>query len=279
MATTNHSSVTVLVDNNAGAGLIAEHGLALWIEIGEKRILFDTGQGGALAKNAKNLGIDLSVADALVLSHGHYDHAGGVRHVLTRNSGINLYRHHAASQLRYTNRNGKMKAIHMPYKSMVQIDSLPKRQRHFVSNTMMLSDGIGIIGAIPRNTDYEDTGGLFYLDSKGEVEDPIEDELAIWINTPEGLVICVGCCHAGLINILNHVCKISEVTRIRAVIGGFHLLNANKRRLEKTASALRSFSIKNLIPCHCTGKHAVDVFLEATKISVLPGYSGLVYPF
>jgi len=78
----NSLKITILVDNNAGNGLSCEHGLSLWVEAGERRILLDTGQGGALSPNAEKLGIDLSRTDCLVLSHGHYDHTGGISRLL-----------------------------------------------------------------------------------------------------------------------------------------------------------------------------------------------------
>lgn len=85
--------VTILVDNQAGKGLIAEHGLSLWIETEDERILFDTGQGGVFANNAQMLGIDLGQTDMLVLSHGHYDHTGGIPQILQQARNINVYRH------------------------------------------------------------------------------------------------------------------------------------------------------------------------------------------
>ncbi len=88
--------VTTLVDNSvslSGSGLIGEHGLALYIETGNKKILFDTGQNVALSHNAEVLGIDLSRIDAVVISHGHYDHTGGLKHLLGKNPAFTLYAH------------------------------------------------------------------------------------------------------------------------------------------------------------------------------------------
>jgi 7,8-dihydropterin-6-yl-methyl-4-(beta-D-ribofuranosyl)aminobenzene 5'-phosphate synthase len=263
-----HAKVTILVDNQSGEGLVSEHGLSLWIETAGRRLLFDTGQGSALQNNAQKLGIRLDETDILVLSHGHFDHTGGVSQV---------YCHPAAVQPRYSIRNGKPKPIQMPSESMSAIDKLPLEQIHWIQQPISLNDTIGITGPIPRETNFEDTGGPFYLDPQGKCADPIDDDLALWIRTDDGLVVCVGCSHAGAVNTLNDVCRLTGQNRIRAVIGGFHLLNANNRRLDLTVAALRSFSPGMVIPCHCTGERGVKAFQDAFDGRVIPGCTGMSF--
>jgi len=113
--------ITIPVDNQAGGDLIAEHGLSLWIETEGKHILFDTGQGTALENNARVFGIDLSKAEFLVLSHGHYDHTGGIAQVLQQAHNAGLYSHSGVVQPRYAIRNGTPKSIQIPQKSMAAI--------------------------------------------------------------------------------------------------------------------------------------------------------------
>ena len=144
---------------------------------------------------------------------------------------------------------------------------------------MMLSDIMGITGYIPRETEFEDTGGPFYLDPEGKRPDLIDDDLALWIRTDQGLVVCLGCCHAGLVNTIHHVRSISGTDRIRAIIGGLHLMNADDRRIERTIDALRSFSPDVIIPCHCTGEHASALLLNALDERVEPGVAGATYQF
>lgn len=266
--------ITILVDNQAAAGLVAEHGFSLWIDTGDQRILFDTGQGPALPENARVLGIGLHQADVLVLSHGHYDHTGGIPWVLQHDQKVHVYCRSGAVQPRYAIRCGMARPIQMPREAMAAIDRLPIKRLHWVSHAMPLAEKIGITGIIPRETSYEDAGGPFYLDPWGRRPDPVDDDLALWIRTNDGLIVCVGCCHAGLVNTLNYITAVTHERRIHALIGGFHLANAGKDRLERTARALQAMDIHRLIPCHCTGDAAVAYFKQHLACPVQPGYAG-----
>lgn len=271
--------ITILVDNQAETPLIPEHGLSLWIETEGRHILFDTGQGNALETNAAVLGIDLSKTNILVLSHGHYDHTGGIDRILRQAHPAGVYCHSGAVLPRYAIRNGTATSIQMPQKSMAAMDRLPEQTLHWAQHPMRLSETIGITGPIPRETTYEDTGGPFYLDPEGDRSDPIDDDLALWIRQDHGLIVCVGCCHAGLVNTLNHVRRLNDGLMVRAVIGGFHLLNASRDRLEQTITALRLLEPEMIVPCHCTGKPAVEMLRNALGNRVSPGMAGRPYRF
>lgn len=245
--------ITILVDNRAAPGLIGEHGLSLWIEAEGKHILFDTGQGGAFEANARALGVDISKTDILVLSHGHYDHTGGIPQVLKAAGGVEVYCHPGVVAPRFSIRNGTPKPIQMPSESIAAIENLPVHGIHWVLEPVLVSERIGVTGPIPRETNYEDTGGPFYLDPEGKQADPIDDDLALWIATEDGLVVCLGCCHAGLVNTLNYIRRISGETTIRSVIGGFHLRDANSTRIDRTVAALRSLSPAGSLRCRFWG--------------------------
>jgi len=271
--------ITILVDNHAGDGLSAEHGLSLWIETEGRHILFDTGQGGALESNVRALGVDLGETDILVLSHGHYDHTGGISQVLQHAPKADVYCHSGVLQPRYTIRDGTPKPIHMPQESMSAIEKMPAQRLHWANQALFLSERIGVTGPIPRETSFEDTGGAFYLDPEGRRADPIEDDLALWIRTDDGVIVCAGCSHAGLVNTLSHVRRLSHDQRVRAVIGGLHLLNASRERLDQTVAALRPIEPDMMVPCHCTGELATDVLRNALGKRVSPGAAGMTYQF
>jgi len=271
--------ITILVDNKASSDLVAEHGFSLWIETGDKNLLFDTGQGTAIEKNAAALGIDLAATDILVLSHGHYDHTGGVPMCLRTTGKPELYCHPGAVIPRYSVRSGIPKSIQMPHDVMQVIDKLPSKRVHWVQHSLLLTDTIGLTGLIPHKTDSEDTGEPFFLDPKGQRPDPIDDDMALWIRTETGLVVCVGCAHAGLGNTLAYVQQLNEGMRIRAVIGGFHLMHAGEQQLAHTIAALRVMAPDQIIPCHCTGDSATGRLSAAFAEACCPGAAGMSFVF
>ncbi len=272
--------ITILVDNQAAApGLAVEHGFALWIEAGNRPILFDTGQGQALAPNAEALGVDLAAAEVLVLSHGHFDHTGAVDQVLAAAGACKIYAHPEFARPRYAVREGVARKIGIPPQSLEAIEKLAPQRRVRVSGPLRLAENIGLTGPIARRTAYEDTGGPFFLDDRGRDPDPIEDDLALWIDTPGGLVVCTGCCHAGLVNTLEQVRRLNDRKPIRAVIGGFHLVAAGSERLSRTIEVLKALDPGLVAPCHCTGERAMDVLQQAMPEKVKPGAAGMIYRF
>ncbi|MCL6582691.1 MAG: MBL fold metallo-hydrolase [bacterium] len=277
--------ITILVDNTPGrAGLIAEHGLSVWIEAEGRRILFDTGQGKALQENAHQLGIRLDETDMVVLSHGHYDHTGGLADMVRIAPRMRLVLHPDAVLSRYSLQPGRPpRSIGMPTESRSALEQIDREQRLiWATQPLSYTSRIGLSGPIPRQIPFEEdeAGGHFFLDPEGKRRDCLADDQALWIEAQEGIVICVGCCHAGLINTLSYIRRLSANSRILALIGGFHLLEADSSRLERTVEALSFLSPKVLIPCHCTGEQAIQrvrgTFGEG---QVLVGYLGLTAQF
>ena len=272
--------ITVLVDDQAGEGLASEHGLSLWIAAGKRRILFDTGQGAVLAPNARRLGVPLEETETVVLSHGHYDHTGGLGDVLTSAPGANLVLHPDATATRYSvGPSRTARSIGMPEDVRVLVERMPCDKVTWSDRPVNLASHIGVTGPIARRTSFERSRGPFFLDGHGQLQDPITDDQALWIATPTGLVVCVGCCHAGLVNTLDHVRRVTGVFEVRAVLGGFHLTSANSQRLRQTIEALRTIAPDLVVPCHCTGQRAVGLLQEAFGDRVSGCRSGAVYRF
>lgn len=255
-------SAKILVDNTMQAdGLQCEHGFSLWIEAGEKRILFDTGQGAALLHNVKQLGINLAQADAVVLSHGHYDHSGGLVYALDQAGNAPLYMHPAAMQQRFSIRNGKARQIGMAEEIC---DKITRRRDNVIWTTgpTEIFPGVHVTGTIPRRNDFEDTGGPFYLDAKGNTPDPIEDDQALWIDAEDGLTIILGCAHSGVVNTLEYIKELNNGRSIHTVIGGMHLGEASQNRIQRTLAVLRRMDISRIVPCHCSGQTAAAMLLR-----------------
>lgn len=265
----------VVVDNVAAKELMSEHGLSIWLRVDSHTILFDTGQGGSLLNNARKLKIDLSKTDTLILSHGHYDHTGGLPAMLHLAPQVQVYCHSAAFLPRYSIENSVAKPVKITAPAMASINSLPEDRLHWVSKKRMITDAIGITGEIPRMNDFETTGGTYCFDLDGKRVDSIVDDLALWVATDKGLVICIGCCHAGIVNTLTYIQQITGEKRIHTVIGGLHQLNDSDDNLTKTMAALSQMDIGNLIPCHCTSEEA-HLLLEK-EIGCTRGFAGLEF--
>lgn len=244
-------TITQLVENAASApGLLGEHGASFFIEADEHCLLLDTGQGLTLQHNAARLGIALERVTAVALSHGHYDHTGGLETVIDCTGGaVDLYLHPEALMPKF-NRDGR--SIGSP---ITDLEALRPRVRRLVADTgpVEIRPGIRLSGEIPRRHAIEDTGGPFYRDAARTEIDALPDDQALIIDTPPGLVVVLGCGHSGVINTLDHVRTLAPGRPIHSVLGGTHLLRAGTERLDFTVRALAGLGIDYLAPNHCTG--------------------------
>lgn len=268
---------TLLVDNQAREGLEIEHGFSAFISVGDQRILFDTGAGTALQPNARHLGIDLACANSLVLSHGHYDHTGGLAQVLTINPQVHLYFGQGMAVPRYSCHPGiPPRDIGLRPDDYRSLCAVPMNQAHELHAPHYLAQGIGLTGPIPRKHPLEDTGGPFFMDDNKQKTDLISDDLALWFETTKGLVILTGCCHSGLLNTIDYTRQASGKTRVCGIVGGLHLLHASAERMNATIASLAGLKLDFLIPTHCTGQIQTSALQEALGGDVLmPGLAGM----
>ncbi len=244
--------ITTLSENTANIGLIGEWGLSILIEADGFKILFDTGQSFSVIHNAGALKIDLSTIDRVVLSHGHFDHTGGLREVLGQTGGIDIIAHPDTLKPKFAIRDDTEMPIGIPF-SRQKLENLGARF-NLTKEPVWITDDIVTSGEIPMLTDYEQVDtGLFVKDGKSLLPDPLLDDLSMAIKTELGLAVILGCAHRGMINTINHLQEVTGEDRVYCVIGGTHLLRATQERLTRTVADLRKTGIQRLGVSHCTG--------------------------
>jgi 7,8-dihydropterin-6-yl-methyl-4-(beta-D-ribofuranosyl)aminobenzene 5'-phosphate synthase len=247
--------------------ILAEHGFSAIVTIyaddKPRSILFDFGfsEHGA-AYNADALEVDLTAIEAMVLSHGHMDHFGGLEQLADRvgKKGIELVLHPTAFR--------KSRYIKVTDESRINLPALTREKFENVgiciveSETprMLLDDCVLFLGEIPKQTEFEKGFPRMHYDGDGESKwDPIEDDTAIAINVKgKGLVVLSGCAHSGIINTVKYAKEVTGVDDVFVVMGGFHLTGADfEPIIEPTTDALKALNPRYIVPAHCTGRKAI----------------------
>ena len=248
--------ITVICENSVIVpfGVVGEHGFAAFVETSNGNFLFDTGQGKGILQNSTILNKDLSTIKYLVISHGHYDHTMGIPQVLLKKSPLNIYAHQDIFLNRYWIKdNMPPKFIGIPYKKEY-LESLGANFK-FIKDYFEIEAGVYLSGEIPMKTDFEKVDiNMKILTKDGKFQqDNLKDDFSLAIDTPKGLIILLGCAHAGMVNILNHFIGKTGKDRIYAVIGGTHLGFASPEQMENTLKVLDEYKIEKLGVSHCTG--------------------------
>ncbi|MBW1824450.1 MAG: MBL fold metallo-hydrolase, partial [Deltaproteobacteria bacterium] len=220
--------ITVICENTVGPSLpiLGEHGFAAYIETKKGNYLFDTGQGFSIINNAQCLKKDLSSIKGVFLSHGHYDHTGGLPSILKTNKNVKVYAHPDIFSRKYalkkTNGKDTQKYIGMKFKK----EYYEERGAEFIFNSFFseVVEGFYLTGEVPRTTDFEKGDPRLLVNRNGNlVTDPLLDDQSLVLKTKQGLVVILGCAHSGLINTLNHIMSHFKDEKLDTVIGGTHL--------------------------------------------------------
>jgi 7,8-dihydropterin-6-yl-methyl-4-(beta-D-ribofuranosyl)aminobenzene 5'-phosphate synthase len=271
--------ITILADNTADKPLVAEHGFAALVEKGGRRILFDTGQGTALEPNLDALGVEPESFDALVLSHGHYDHTGGIPSLLGRlKPDIAVFAHPEATSAKYALDNGETRYIGAAAAVKCFLSNLGGFLVPTKSTTEIFP-GVWATGEIPRKSRAEPPAARFKKDAEGKEIDTIPDDQALFARSDSGTVLLLGCCHAGLENTLDFVADTTKSRKIHAVIGGTHLRSASEERLENSIEALRRHDVAIFAPCHCSGNESSGYIEKRIPDAFKTCVAGTVFEF
>ena len=269
---------TMLADEGFG-----EWGFAALVEVDGRRILFDTGANeDTVVRNLKTLGLDLRNVQSVVLSHNHADHTTGLmplrglvgsksKSLSTLYVGSGIFAPRVAADGRVDER---MANIRREYEStggrVVEVEA-----------PLRLQPGVWLTGRVPRVHPERNWSGLGRVRlPTGDQEDTVVEDMALVVQTNQGVVVLFGCGHAGVINTLEHVRKTIDPAGVRAIIGGLHLFNADEAHLFWTASQLKRFGVQQLVGAHCTGVEAVyriRALAGLTRQTCMVGAVGATY--
>ena len=239
---------TVLVDNRTNdSALETEHGLSILLEMERYKILLDTGASDMFIRNAQRLGIDLSTVDYVFISHGHSDHAGGLRYFMDINKTAKVIVSPEAISGKYFSKRGNLHSI------TAEWPVIPDDRLMSVSESCKIDDGLQVIARIPQTHPIPKANqNLFVQDSSGNfIHDDFRHELVLYV---DGLLF-TGCAHSGLENILT-VCPFP----VSEVVGGFHLLDGQESEEELLALAHRlesHYPQTRFFTSHCTGNNVL----------------------
>jgi len=256
--------LTTLSENTAGMGeFLGEWGLSVLVETRETSVLLDTGQSRSISHNADILGIDLSKIEKIALSHGHFDHTGGLRELLRRmKKPVEIIAHPDIWQAKYARREGQPdRFIGIPFRRK-ELESLGGVFRQ-TSRPVHIAEDVLTTGEIPMVTSFEKIdAALFVQENSGWKPDHVLDDQALIVRTGQGLVVILGCAHRGMINTLYHAQQIAGTATIHAVIGGSHLVGVSEDRLWQTVAALKDLGVQRLGLCHCTDLPAAGLLAQ-----------------
>lgn len=248
--------IKIIIENTVfQADAKAELGFCAYIETkNHHKILFDTGQTGLFADNAKIFEIQIDQIDSLVLSHGHYDHTGGLQRFLLLNDHANIYVKEGYDSNKY-NKVGK-------YIGLPKGIEIPPHRLHIVKETTEISEGVFISPKItifdPHETHFTH---LTIRNGEDCREDTFDDEQYLAIVNNGKLSIISGCAHRGIVNTITSATQTFHLP-IDLVMGGFHTLHEDEATIHRLAEKLNALEINRIVACHCTG---IDQYAQLKK--------------
>jgi 7,8-dihydropterin-6-yl-methyl-4-(beta-D-ribofuranosyl)aminobenzene 5'-phosphate synthase len=247
-------------------GLVAEHGLAIYIETENRKILFDTGQTGLFIQNAQKLGIAIEDIDSLVLSHGHYDHTGGLYPFLEKNSKAKVY---AKKEVFVPKYHGPNRFI-----GTLRNEKLLKDRLIYIDTTTEIANGVFILpDIIVHNSLDTHFKGMYRKTGNEFVPDEFDDELFLVLKQNGQINILTACSHSGITNICKTAAQHFKLP-VGLILGGFHTKNCTTPQFEQIIQYFRKIKPKSIGVCHCSGVDKYAELANNLNLHVFYNYSG-----
>lgn len=264
--------ITVLIDNLTKGALTAEWGLSLYIEYQDSHILLDTGASDRFARNAANLGIDLSNVDLGVLSHAHYDHANGISAFFEQNSKAPFYLRKGSKENCYGKR--------WIFRKYIGIQKGLLKKYHdriiYTDDRQELLPGVSLLSHSTEGLErFGEQNHLYIRQGFHYLPDSFCHEQSLILRSSQGLVILSSCSHAGADNIIKEVLSAYPGENIHAIIGGFHLSHTSEDEVRALAHRIHATGIQKIYTGHCTGTTAFTILKEELGEQVCQLYTGM----
>jgi 7,8-dihydropterin-6-yl-methyl-4-(beta-D-ribofuranosyl)aminobenzene 5'-phosphate synthase len=252
--------ITILSENLVGKRVgSGEHGFSAFVETAQGNYLFDTGSGQSVVANSLTFGKDLRSVKKIFLSHGHFDHTGGLPEVLKVKGKVDVHAHPNifSDRIAVHKDDGRetKRFVGIPYKR----GYLESLGAHFVLNVAFteVEKGIFLTGEVPRKTSFEKPDPNLYTEVDGKtVPDTFPDDQSLILDSEKGLILILGCAHSGMINIIQHVMEQTGKERFSAIVGGTHLDFLTPEQLEGSITFLKKLKVEKIGVSHCTGMRA-----------------------
>lgn len=272
--------IYTLVDDYSGyeSPFLGHHGISFLIEHRGRHILFDTGQSEKpVLYNMSMLGLEPGDIDYIFLSHCHYDHTGGLLGMLKAiKKRVPIIAHPLIFRKHFVMKP-YLRHVGIPF-SKEEIEKFG--ELYLVDEPFQIVEGIYLTGEIRKREDFEKATLDLYTVKDGKVvRDELLDDMSLVVNIPEGLVIISGCSHAGIVGTIKRAIEITGVREVRAVIGGFHLVDASGDRIRQTIEAFKELGVEEVYTGHCTGLRAEAEFLKTYGDRFHKLHSGMVIEF
>lgn len=275
--------LTIVVDNCAQQrGTMAEHGFAVWITRGEEHTLFDTGGGMTLATNLRALNKDVRDLRRVILSHGHWDHTGGLKVVLNDRGSTDILAHPGIFTERYSIKKREATPQYvdasLPFsrQELEQAGACFQLSREFTE----INPGLWFSGEIPRHQGWTTSDPSLVLSQDDRyIPDHILDDVSLVLDTEKGTVALFGCAHAGADTILDCLADRTGHNTFYAVIGGMHLSKADEQRVDQIIACLEKYQVQQVVATHCTGFQAMAALYQHFRERFVFSSVGRVFCF